>query len=151
MTLFYRGPGAIITHEVFESRHPLRRRYAVRELTHVHVARPSTLEKVGRSVPLRVCSEGSAGLAALTAVLGPSVLHDANVSVVATVVLVMAGGVSAIAHRLRCRPLELWAIYRTDLVLLYEDQDVRVFRQVTRAMLRVLELIQDEHRDGEPT
>ena len=33
MTLFYRGPGALITQDVFMSRQPSYRQFAIRELT----------------------------------------------------------------------------------------------------------------------
>ena len=143
MTLFYRGPGALITHDVFMSRQPSYRQFAVRELRQVHTQRQSTWEALGASTPVRVCSAGLGAIAAVLAVSGYPVLHRPEVSIAAVIVLAFAGIVSAVARDLRGRPRRLWAVYRDQLVCLFETTDPAEFRQVVRATVRVLERTAD--------
>src|SRR5262245_30601338 len=146
MTLFYRGPGALITHDVFLSRQPSYRQFAVRELKQVHTQRQSTLEALGASTPVRVCSAGLGAIAAVLAVGGYPVLHTPAVSIGALVVLALAGIVSAVARDLRGRPRRLWAVYRDQLVCVFETTDPTEFRQVVRATVRVLEWTEEKDR-----
>jgi hypothetical protein len=143
MTLFYRGPGALITHDVFMSRQPNYRQFAVRDLKQVHTQRQSTWEAFGASTPVRVCSAGLGAIAAVLAVSGYPLLHMPAVSVAALVVLAGAGIVSAVARDLRGRPRRLWAVYHDQLVCVFETTNPAEFRQVVRATVRVLERTSD--------
>lgn len=139
MTLFYRGPGALITHEVFVSRRPSYRQFAVRELKQVHVHRESAWEAIGSSTPVRVFSVGFGAIAAVVAVSGYPLLHMAAVSVVALIVLAVAGIAAAVARNLRSRPRGIWAVYRGQLTCIFETTDPAELGQVVRATVRVLE------------
>ena len=143
MVLFYRGPEARITHEVFESLYPTHAVYPIAELRYVHTVRQDVLEQVTASTPVRVCSTGMAGLSVLVATAGWPVLDQPPLTMAALVVLGASSSLAAASWRTCMRPLELRAVYQGRLVCLYQSTNRRTFGQVTRALLRVLEQLDD--------
>jgi hypothetical protein len=139
MVLFYRGPDARITHEVFESKRPTHQSYAIRELEYVHKVREDVVDRITSSTPVRVCSTGMAGLSVVVAMTGWSVLDHPSLTLAALVLGGASSSMSAASWSIRARPLELRAVHRGRLVCLYQTTDRRTFAQVTRALLRVLE------------
>jgi Family of unknown function (DUF6232) len=143
MVLFYRGPEARITHEVFESKRPTHHLYAIRELEYVHTIRRDVVEQITGSTPVRVCSTGMAGLSVVVAMTCWPVLDHPSLTLAALVLCGASFSLSAASWSIRTRPLELRAVYRGRLVCLYQTTDRRTFAQVTRALLRVLEQLDD--------
>src|SRR6185369_8075481 len=70
MTILYRGPGARITHEVFEAHVPYPQSYVIRELRYVHVIRETAADVAVGSAPFRVCSTALTGISAAFTVAG---------------------------------------------------------------------------------
>src|SRR5262245_60011340 len=138
MKLYYIGSGARITDESFESFHPAYRSYPIRELEYIHVVRRFRLVAAAASTPLRVCSIGVSGLACLTVLAGWP-LASPGVSVVGIVLLGAAAGLLSLCAWARRRPMEIRAVYRGQLVLLFATTDCLVLAQVGRALLRVLD------------
>jgi len=139
MTQFYRGPDVVITQDLFVSKQPTYQRFAMGDLRSVRVVRASTLETVGASTPVWVCSGSLGSVGAFALLTGDTAI---SVPSVPTIVLIMAtavGLVTAAVRSLRSRPFELWALYRGEFVCLYRSTDRLRFGQVTRATRRVLE------------
>lgn len=143
MTLFYRGPQARITHEVFESRCPHHQLYLIRELEYVHAVRAEPVRILVASTPVRVCSTGLSGLSMALATTGWPILDRPSVTVVSIVILTASSVLSAAAWTTRRQPFELRAVHKGQLICLFQTRDRRTFAQVTRALLRVLEHIED--------
>jgi hypothetical protein len=143
MTLFYRGPQARITHEVFESRCPSHQSYLIYELEYVHTVQEQPVRVLVASVPFRVCSTGMAGLSVALATTGWPILDRPSLTLVALAVLATSSAVSTVAWTARRRPFELRAVHRGQLVCIFQTTDRRTFGQVTRALLRVLERIEE--------
>jgi len=147
MTVFYRGPCAYVTHEVFEVHCPYYRQYLIRDIRDPYLARRPIDPGQPDRLQLKARSAGAAGAAAVAAVFGWPVLKAASVPPMATAGLVLTlivVGVSAmaIAACLRVRPArmyELWAVYRGRMTCLFETTDERVFGQVRRALVRAIE------------
>jgi hypothetical protein len=131
MTTFYRGEGAFITHNVFESRSSVIRSFPIRELTSVHVVHET-------SDPLpRVAAIGGGALLVAFAVVrgnvsGPSLWTMLALAAVLGTIL-MIGLVRTV------RTYELRATYRGHAVCLLKTQDMRVLGQVVRALRRAAE------------
>ena len=143
MSVYYLGRDARITHEVFESCCPQRQSFVIRELEYVHTVREDALFTLAASPPVRVCSAGASGAAALVAVAGWPVFDQPGVTVGGLVALAVAWSAVVLSRRARRRPLEVRAVYRGRLVCLYSTTDRQTLGQVTRALLRVLEHNED--------
>jgi uncharacterized protein DUF6232 len=136
MSVFYRGPKVLITNEAFEVARSGHRRYAVEDLTAVHIVRN---DPDGSPVGQRVL-----GLSALVSVfLVVPVVGRASaiLAVVAVLGLLLYTAVS-----LRTMPKARWdlvAIYQGNLTTLFTTIDQREFEQVCRGLQRCL-----EHRDA---
>jgi hypothetical protein len=144
MTVFYWSKNARITEETFESVCLPGLVIPVRELSHVHTARHSPLVLAGRSVSVRICSGSAVGLPTLVQALdalthGPSWLPRACF-LFTTAGLVLTAGLAM----LRRRTIAIRALYRGSLICLFHTRDHLVIGQVSRALLRVLELARGE-------
>ena len=139
MVLYYRGPEARITHEVFELIQPTRQLFVIRELEYVHKVREAVVDQVTGSTPVRVCSTGMAGLSVAFGALDWPNLDHPSLALGAFVACGASTLVSVASWRIRSRPLELRAVHRGRLVCLYRTTNRRTFGQVSRALLRVLE------------
>jgi hypothetical protein len=146
MTIFYRGPGIRITHEVFEIRGPIQRSYAIRDLAH-----PYVLERAGDPPPLvgslRTGSTGVAGATAVAAALGWAadwqVLASPLTTLALLALLLISIVVSGACWRVHTVEQELVAVHHGQPVSLLRTTDARTFGQVRRALLRALELSGD--------
>lgn len=138
MTVFYHGPSARITHEVFETRIPAYQLFPIRDLTGIHITRetePSILgtpwAKAGSTAMVLVAIV--VGAVAFWAVGSPSI------AITALLVTAVASAVSAGCWSSREEPYELRAIYRGRAVCLLRTPDERLLGQVRRGLLRSLE------------
>jgi hypothetical protein len=155
MTVFYEGPGAHITHEVFETRWPHHRSFMIRDIRHLYLARRSSGSGAPDRAQIRAGSAGLAGAAAVAAAVGWPILDASSMPPIATVGLattLILGVASSIVFaawvwvRLS-RVHELWAVYRGRMICLFGTTDVRTFGQVKRALVRAIE--QDRGRLAE--
>lgn len=142
MTLFYRGPGARITHEVFEAHAPYGL-YPIRELKLLHVSRRTATEAAVGSTPVTVCSTALAGLSVGLAAAGSQIFDDPSPTFATMLVTGAFALLAQQSWRIRKRPQTLWAIFRGHRVCLFQTRDQLVFAQVKRALLRAIERIED--------
>jgi hypothetical protein len=136
MAVYYRGPRARITDEVFEVFAPKCQVYMIRALQVVHVV------EVDRS-PLQPMIAGSSGVAG-AAVLW--IVADGNdVVAMLAVLLGFMAAASAAGSCVgpRVRSYELWALYDGASVRLFQTAEAREFGQVRRALLRAIEIAED--------
>jgi hypothetical protein len=151
MTVFYRGPGARITDEVFEARSPCHRRFVIRDIRHLYLTHRASGPDVSARAQLRAGSAGVAGAAAVAAAVGWPALATTSVpSAVAAgfagaLILIAASSVTfaACVRVPSARVHELWAVYRGRMTCLFNTTDERTFGQVRRALVRALEQVQD--------
>lgn len=129
---YYRGPGAVVTDQLFVRLTRPARSYVVRDLRSVGLVR-ADVDRL-RPYTLHVAG-GTLVLAAAT-----WMTLDSPAAYALGAVAVAMPSAFAVA-RLRMRPhrWELYATYRGSRVLLYASSDVRVFNQVTRALRRTME------------
>ncbi|MEJ3749364.1 DUF6232 family protein [Actinomycetes bacterium KLBMP 9797] len=134
MTVYYRGPCVLITHQVFRVLHPHPRVYAIRDLSDVYV-----VEERGPSpVPVTLGSSGLAGVAAV--VVATSGLDlPAALALAGGASLLVAGALAGACVRIRAHRYELRARHRGASVLLFATADQRAFGQVRRGLVRALE------------
>lgn len=152
MTVFYQGPCARITHEVFEARSPHHRQFLIREIRHLYLAsRASSESAVSERAQLRAGSAGVAGVAAVAAAVGwpaltaTSMPSVAAAGLAATLILIAASSLT-FAACVRVPPArvhEVWAVYRGRMTCLFNTTDERTFGQVRRALVRAIEQIED--------
>jgi hypothetical protein len=143
VTLFYEGPCARITHEAFEVRYPYPQSFAIPDLRYVHMVRARS-EHVGAlaSAPIKICSTAMCGVSAFTlAGTWPSYQYPV-MSGAAFVVLVASTVVATLAWRVRAA-YELRALHHGQLVCLVRTTDRHAFNQISRALFRVIERLDD--------
>lgn len=136
MPVFYRGPRAMITHDLFEVGRLDRRLYRLAELSRVHIVRSGAAADVSRGRLLSL----SAGISALLTT--PAV---GRASTLATALAVVAS-ILYLGACLRMRPAvrhDLVALCRGELVVLFGSTDQREFDAVCRGLRRAM-----EHRGG---
>lgn len=151
MTIFYQGPCAQVTHEVFEARCPDYRRFAIREIRHLYLARRAGGSARSDRAQLRAGSAGIAGATAVAAAISWPALDAASMppaatgGIAATLILVAASSL-VFAACVRVQPVrvhELWAIYQGRMICLFDTTDERMFGQVKRALVRAIEQVED--------
>jgi hypothetical protein len=142
MTLFYPGPGARITHEVFEAHAPYGL-YPIHELRLLHVSRRTATETAVGSTPVTVCSTALAGLSVVVAAAGSQIFDSPSPTVAAMLVTGASALLAQQSWRIRKRPHTLWAMFRGQRVCLFQTRDRFVFGQVNRALLRAIERTED--------
>ena len=143
MTILYRGPGARITHEVFEAHAPYPQSYVIRDLRYVHVVRETAADVAVGSASFRVCSTALTGISAAFTAAGSPMLDSPLTTAVAAFVAAVSSALSVRGWLVHARPHTIWAIHRGRLVCLFTTYDRREFGQVRRALLRALEWIED--------
>jgi hypothetical protein len=151
MTVFYQGPCARITHEVFEARSPHHRRFMIRDIRHLYLAHRASDPDVSERAQLRAGSAGIASVAAVAAAVGWAALTSTSLPSVAiaglaAVLILIAASSLTVAACVRVPPSrvhELWAVYRGRMICLFNTTDERTFGQVRRALTRAIEQIQD--------
>jgi hypothetical protein len=138
MTVFYHGPDARITHEVFETRRPTYQLFPIRELAAIHITRERQRSLAGTPV-------GRAASLALvvTAIVAGAAAYWANgstaVALTALLVTAISAAITAGCWHSPRNPYELRAIYRGKAVCLLRTPDERKLGQVRRGLLRALE------------
>ena len=134
MRIYYRGPDAVVTSELFVVRRGSPPgRFVIRDLRDVGIA-PGPPDGVRLSVVVP-----PAAVAALVAAAAVSAAGGVLVGVVIAVSAAGAGMVCAVIQQHRPRRWELQATYRERPVSLYASTDARVFHQVSRALRRAIE------------
>lgn len=136
MSLYYRGPDVLITHEAFTLRAPHRQSFPLAELHDVHIVRAARRSGPAMSAP-GACAVAVVvavilavvGWLALDTVLAPLVI----LPIVAVPTAIAARGGGGADHT-----LELRATVRRQLVALYVSSDPVRFGQVSRALARAL-------------
>ena len=136
MPVFYRGPGAVVTHKVIEVPRLSRRTFAFDDLDWVHATQEGPDPEVNR-----------------TRVLGASVMASVVVTVPvvsqASVVLAVVVGAASLVSAgacLRVHPVvhyQLQARCRGEVVTLLDTTDRAEFNQVCRALRRAAEFRDD--------
>jgi hypothetical protein len=132
--LYYRGPGAVVTDELFILRGTPLKSYAVDDLRNVGVMRSSSAQSSPGAV-LAVAA-GTVGVvgAGWTLLAPPTAYAIALLAVLVP----LACTVPSMVRR-GGRAWELHAIYRGSDVVLYSSFDEREFNQVKRALRRAIE------------
>lgn len=151
MTVFYQGPCARVTHEVFETRSPHHRRFMIRDIRHLYLASRARDPNESDRAQIRTGSAGVASVAAVAAAVGWPALSATSMPSIATAglataLIVVAASALTFAACLRApsaRVHELWAVYQGRMVCLFNTTDERTFGQVRRALVRAIEQIQD--------
>lgn len=140
MPVFYRGPCARITHQVFDVHAPEPRRFALSGLRGVHIVCVEPRGGGGDTAVARLYTTGTAGVAVVAAwpVLGSTPIAVA--ATVATAVLLGARG----CWRTRIHSYELHGLYEGTLQVLFRSTDERTFGQVGRALLRAMQYAADD-------
>jgi hypothetical protein len=131
MTVFYRSPVVLVTHEVFETRCPCRQRFWIKEMRNVRVAH-SGFDRV---------AVASAGLAASVTVAAAAALPVGHTpqAWLAALVILAPGAFGGAYWRHNPPEWHLFASYRGYEVQLYHNRDLRTFSSVRRAVLRAME------------
>jgi hypothetical protein len=139
MTVFYRSPLVLVTHEVFEAGHTTRQyfhtsrqRYQITELRDVRVAR-------GGPDRVAIGSTGLAGSAAVVVAACSPVIHSPQAWMAAVLLIAAPGLFGGACWRLNPPEWQLVASYHGYDVQLYTSSDTRTFNQVKRAVMRALE------------
>lgn len=138
----YLGRYARITDDVIESYYPQYQRFVISELRLIHIARVEPLVAVVASRPIQVCSAVATGISGIAVAVGP-VVDRMTVAAGGFGVLVAALAVTLAASSARRRPLEIRAVHQGQLVCLFSTTNRHTLGQVKRALLRVLESIED--------
>jgi uncharacterized protein DUF6232 len=133
MRIYYLGPDAVVTSELFIRRRSPAGKFAIRDLRHVSIAfgetegvRPGAVAALATAV----------ALIAAAALSRPSGIGYALALLVAALAAGLVGG---LLWQRRPRCWELQAHYQGLVVALYASSDARVFNQVTRALRRAIE------------
>jgi hypothetical protein len=132
MTVYYRGPCARVTHEMFEVWCPRYRSIPIRELRDVRVVR-------GGSDPIVVRSTSLAGAAAAAFAVSWPFFDTPSTWIVGLGLVAASAAVSGACWRTRPRSYELWATVRTLQVPLFRTRDAQAFGQLQRALVRAME------------
>jgi hypothetical protein len=137
--VYYRGPDAVVTSELFIWRTAPAKTFVIRELRSVGIVlggadrrRPDTAHVAGGSLILVAASWPA--------------LNTSGLITLGVVVIAVPGVVAAACWGMRPRFWELRARYRGRDVVLYVSSDSRVFNQVSRALQRSMEDAHLHHR-----
>lgn len=136
MTVFYRGPCVRITYRAFEVWRPQYRVFIIRELRHVHSVEVPPPPVVPAAV-------GSSGLASVIAIVFTTRWLDVPAPLVLMIFVVAVVAATGACLRVRKGSYELRAVYRGQMVSMFETTDVQTFGQVKRALVRAIENVTD--------
>ncbi|HCT75373.1 MAG TPA: hypothetical protein DGG94_08665 [Micromonosporaceae bacterium] len=140
MTIFYRGPRARITHEVFEVRSPSSVSFPVSELSSIYIVRQRPAQLTAGVVLAKAGTTVLAGAGIAVAAIAWRALDSYEVVVAVLLASTVTSVVSAGGcWRTRENPYELRATFRGVSVCLLRTADERELCQVRRALLRALE------------
>jgi hypothetical protein len=141
MRVYYRGPDALVTSELFVRRSSPAERFAIRELRDVCITRGGV---TGAGLGTGIILLAAAALVA-AAIMARSGAFLVSIALLAGVI--MAGGLIIPLWWRRPRRRQLQATYRGRKIDLYASADERVFNQVSRALRRALEDAEPPHWD----
>jgi hypothetical protein len=136
MTVFYRGPRALITHEAIEVPHLRWRRFAIKDLAAVHI--------VQHGPNVNATRRRAFGLAALGSIFVTVPTIGQSSPIVAVAVII--GSLTYAGACLRSASGAGWSLvaaHQGQTVLLFQSTSQREFDQVCRALLRALQQHQD--------
>jgi len=142
MRIYYRGPDAVVTSELFVRRGSPAGRFAIRDLREVCIA-------PGEPEGMRLSAIVVPAAAALVAAAVVSVAGGVTVAVGILLAATGTGAVCAVFQQHRPRRFELRGVYREQEITLYASTDARVFNQVARALRRAMENARPPTWDGE--
>jgi Family of unknown function (DUF6232) len=142
MSILYRGPLVRVSDQAFEVLGPPLRAYPIGDLRGVHVVE-EPLTKLMTSVPIRTCSVALTAPAALLAAVGWPLFDQPAITALGIALLAGLVTVAAACWLVRPWPYELRAYYRGQLVTLLQTRDRLAFGQVTRALTRAFEHLDD--------
>jgi hypothetical protein len=145
VTLYYNGDDVRITHEVFQTRSPFSQSFPIEELRYVHTVKFDRIEALVARPQVGVCSTGLTGAVAIFTIVEHATFGHPLVTIAAVGALAAAAAVAGACWSAQRRPLELRAMHRGRLVCLLSTTDRRMFGEVTRALVRVLEWREDTH------
>jgi hypothetical protein len=128
MTVFYRSPLVLITHEVFVASYPFRQRFLIRELRDVREFR-------GRPDRLVIGSTVGTGVTTATAAACWPLLHTPVDWLIAIMAVALSGAFGGACWRMSPPELQLIGTYHGYGVRLFVSRDARVFGQVKRALM----------------
>lgn len=133
MRIYYRGPDAVVTSELFVRRGSPPGRFAIHDLREVTIA---SAEHEGAQLTTVIPFFAAATLvaAAVIAAAGGVLIGVALGAVALTVCLACM-----VIDEHRPRRWELRGRYRNEAVTLFSSSDERVFHQVSRALRRAIE------------
>jgi hypothetical protein len=137
--VYYRGPDAVVTSELFIWRTAPAKTFVIRELRHVGIVR-SDVEH------LRSDTAHVAGGSLIVVAAAWPMLRTPGLVALGVIVFAVPGVVAAACWRMRPRAWELCGMYRGMDVVLYVSTDVRVLNQVSRALQRAMEDAHLHHR-----
>jgi hypothetical protein len=143
MTIFYRGPCVRITHKVFETRCPTYRSFLIAELRDVRVMERAA-DPPAAVNSARAGSTGVAGAMAVAIALGYAGGWQALTMLGLVVLLIVSMAVSGACWWISSTEHELVAVYRGELVTLHHSPDAEEFGQVSRALMRAIEQLDDD-------
>ena len=135
MVIYYRGTTIRVTHEVFEIGAPRPQRFAIADLRDVHVVRG------GPDPELGVDFRGIHLVALVLAGVAASwpFIHSPQAWLVAAALVTLPAVLGGACWRINPPDWALRATYHAYQVELFRCSDGRVFGQVRRALMRVLE------------
>jgi len=139
VTIFYRGPYALITHDAFVVRCPVPESYPVRELRSIQIAQSEPSESAARQGTVVTGAIILAGGAIPATVLAWQMTGSPNYVIAGFVIAAASATVGCL--RPARQPFELQAIFRGRFVCLLRTTDERELGQVSRALLRAVERV----------
>jgi hypothetical protein len=135
MPVFYRGPRALITHEVIEVPYVTRRRFAIKDLGAVYIVEhPSA-----RSARQRLY-----GVTALGSIFVTVPVVGQMSPVLAVFIMIGSLTYAGACLRIAGAQWQLVAVDRGVIMVLFQSTDQREFDEVSRGLVRALE----HHRDS---
>jgi hypothetical protein len=132
MHVYYRGPCARVTLDLFEVWCPQYRAFPIRELYDVQVVR-------GGSDPIVVRSTSLAGAVAAVFAMSSPFIHEPWAWLLGLGLVLASAGASGACWRTHPRAYELWAGHGTRREVVFRSRDALAFGQVRRALVRAME------------
>jgi Family of unknown function (DUF6232) len=137
--LYYRGPCALITHDVYEVRAPVRETFPIRDLRSIQIIQPDKPPSTTGVALFRILNVLLALSAVVVSALAWRQIDSSEVVVIALLVTTASSVISAGCWRVPVQPFELVATFRGREICLLRTTDQRELGQVSRALIRAIE------------
>lgn len=137
--LYYCGPCALITHDVYEVRRPVRESFPIRDLRSVQIVQHEKPPSTAGVALFRILNVLLAISAIVVSVIAWRQIDSSEVVVIALLVTTASSVVSAGCWRVPAQPFELVATFRGREICLLRTTDQRELGQVSRALVRAME------------